>query len=130
MTTTVPSPTKILLAKILGWIVLPIPCLLRAWTAPPTYLSIKPLAVPMLRRVVDEWSWSLLNKWHGNSEDGVSGQQAVISLDGGKTYVWYASTFPSWTPQFAIAFAWSVWRNGANNLVRLTDHADIATPVS
>lgn len=102
------------LAVALGWVILPIPCLVRAWTVP-YYISIKPLPG---RAAVDLWRWKWLNSWYGNVEDGVSGQQARIWNTGGTALIPYASTFPSWVPQAAIAFAWSVWRNPANMLKR------------
>jgi hypothetical protein len=105
----------IAIAELLGFVILLPACLLHLWT-PPTYPSIKPLPNP-LRTHVDEWRWPLLNKWYGNSEDGVSGQQAFV-FDNAGHLIPYASTFPSWVPKWAIAYAWSAWRNGANNLKR------------
>lgn len=108
----------IALAEALGFLVLLPACLLRAWTAA-DYLSTKPIAeAPNHRATVDRWSWSWLNPWYANTEDGVSGQQAYIWNTGGTALVPYVSTFPSWVPQWCIAYAWSAWRNGANNLKR------------
>lgn len=113
-----PTSVKIAAAEVFGFLFLWIPCLLKAWT-PPIVPSIVPLPnydkPGPHRPLVDRWKWNWLNRWYGNIEDGVSGQQAWI-LNPGLT--WYPSTFPSWVPQCAVAFAWSVWRNGANNLKR------------
>ena len=106
----------IALAEILGFILLLPACLCHAWTAP-VYYSIKPAPAEQ-RMYVDRWSWGWLNKWYGNIEDGVSGQQAIIYVDDKGTLGYYASTFPSWTPKWFIAYAWSAWRNGANNIKR------------
>jgi hypothetical protein len=114
----------IAIAEVLGFIVLLPACLLHLWTEP-NYISIKPLAGRVL---VDEWSLPLLNKWYGNSEDGVSGQQAIVYDDAGHL-VPYASTFPSWVPKWAIAYAWSAWRNGANNIKRPSRTDGLNTPV-
>jgi hypothetical protein len=101
----------IALAEVLGFLFLWIPCLCNAWTEP-TNASIKPGHGP-----VDQWSWKFLNPWYANTEDGVSGQQALV-YDNTGHLVPYASTFPKWTPKWVIAYAWSAWRNGANNLKR------------
>lgn len=113
---------KIGLAIGLGVFLIPF-CFFRAWTAP-TYPSIKPwpsgtAGVGPSRPLVDEWSWSFLNAWYANVEDGVSGQQAWV-WDSTGVLVPYVSTFPSWMQSWswAIAIAWSVWRNNANNLKR------------
>ena len=106
---------KIALAELLGFIVLLPACLLHAWTTYPTYPSIKPLPSE-LRYRVDEWTWSWLNYWYANSEDGVSGQDAFVWVNG--QLVCYYETFPRWVPTWARAYAWSAWRNGANNLKR------------
>lgn len=112
---------KIILAIALGFSVLLIPCLFHLWTGP-TFPSIKPWpegtqGVGPSRPLVDEWRWELLNKWYGNSEDGVSGQYAWI-WNANNQLVPYYSTFPSWVPQWMKAYAWSAWRNNANNLKR------------
>lgn len=114
---------KVGFAEALGFLLLLPACLLRAWT-PPCFPSIKPLdhsTYPSItgRRVnVDRWHWGFLNAWYDNVEDGVSGAQAYVWNKGGTEYVPYSSTFPSWVPKWAIAYAWSAWRNGANNLKR------------
>jgi len=128
------SKFMIAVAEVLGFIVLPPFCIAKAWTGP-TYPSVKPWPwgqenVGPHRPFVDEWKWPLLNKWYGNSEDGVSGQHALI-WDSSNRLVSYASTLPSWMPEWAVAFAWSVWRNGANNIKRpvLDAGHDIASSV-
>ena len=112
---------KIIAAVALGFIVLLPACLFKAW-GDPTFPSIKPWPsgtenVGPYRPKVDEWSIPLLNKWYGNSEDGVSGERAWV-WDSTNKLVPYYSTFPAWVPQWAKAYAWSAWRNNANNLKR------------
>lgn len=119
---------KIILAVALGFFVLLPATLFHMWTGP-TFPSIKPCpdgsatiggygcVTGPARRYVDEWSLEILNKWYGNSEDGVSGKYAYI-WDANNNLVPYYSTFPSWMPQWAMAYAWSAWRNNANNLKR------------
>jgi hypothetical protein len=109
----------IALAQILGYFILLPACLAHAWTGP-EYLSIKTL--PGQRYFVDEWRWQWLNHWYANSEDGVSGRRAYIHRADG-LYVNYYWQFPAWMQdsylgQAAIAWAWSAWRNGANNIKR------------
>lgn len=101
-------------AELAGFVVLLPACLLRAWT-PATIPSTKPLPG---RQLVDTWRWRWLRPWYANVEDGVSGQQARVWNAGGTALVPYASTFPAWVPQWAIAYGWSAWRNGANNAKR------------
>jgi hypothetical protein len=103
---------KIAFAVAAGFFVLLPACLLHAWTG--LYPSIKPLPN---RTYVDVWRWQWLNYWYANSEDGVSGQQALVWTDA-NTLVWYPDTFPHWTPKWWIAYCWSAWRNNANNLKR------------
>lgn len=103
------------LAELAGFIVLLPACLCKAWTTP-NFLSIKPLAYEQ-RYYIDKWRWNWLNAWYANTEDGVSGQQAWIYDDKGHL-IPYASTYPSWTPKWVIAYGWSAWRNGANNIKR------------
>lgn len=112
---------KTVTAVALGFPALLLPCLFHLWTAP-TYPSIKPWPAGTpnagpYRPLVDEWRWNWLNYWYANSEDGVSGQQAWVWSADGKL-VPYASTFPAWVPEWAVAYCWSAWRNNANNLKR------------
>lgn len=110
---------KTVLIVALGVVLIPF-CILHAWTAP-AYPSIKPWPSGTenngpYRPTVDEWAWDLLNIWYANSEDGVSGQQAWIWVNG--ALVRYPDTFPTWVPAWLIAICWSVWRNNANNYKR------------
>jgi len=106
----------IALAEILGFILLLPACLFHAWTDA-TYPSSKPLPAHQ-RILVDQWRWQWLNKWYANIEDGVSGQQAIVYVDDKGTLGPYASLYPAWTPKWIIAYGWSAWRNGANNIKR------------
>lgn len=104
---------KIAFAEVAGFFVLAPACLTQSWTAP-TQESIKPLPD---RKLVDQWKWNWLNTWYANTEDGVSGQQALV-YDNKGNLIPYASLYPTWTPKCVIAYGWSAWRNGANNLKR------------
>lgn len=106
------------LAEILGFIVLLPACLLGAQHGP--YIqSIKPKETAKFERVyVDTWKWKWLNKWYANTEDGVSGFYAIVYVDNKGTLGYYSDTFPKWMPEWAIAYSWSAWRNGANNIKR------------
>lgn len=121
--TTIAQRAEVVLAVALGFFVLAVVSAAGAWTAP-TVPSVKPYprglgTDPPYRPLVDAWSWSLLNKWYGNPEDGVSAQQAWIwSKDVPPQLITYASTFPTWTPKGVIAYCWSAWRNNANQLKR------------
>lgn len=118
---------KMIFAEISGFFVLLPACMLNAWT-PPTYPSIKPVAMGgHPRPVVDVWKWQWLNYWYANPEDGVSGQQAWIFGPNG-TPIPYTQSFPAGTPKWVIAYCWSAWRNGANNLTRPTENPDLSTP--
>lgn len=122
------AAVRIVVAEVLGFIVLLPACILHAWTAP-TYPSIKPLPG---RATVDQWTWSWLNAWYSNVEDGVSAQQALLYLwvTDKYEYVPYASTYPSWVPKWVIAYAWSAWRNGANNIKRPLRTDNSASPAA
>lgn len=137
---------KVAFAVVAGFFVLLPAVLLHAWTAPPTFKSIKPWPSGTegqgpSRALVDEWRWKWLNKWYGNSEDGVSGQQAYIwerplapmplqpqLVPYMPAPVWAQGVHPSWLkPVYRTyiwlldswrAYAWSAWRNNANNLKR------------
>jgi hypothetical protein len=121
----------IALAEILGFLILPIPCIFHLWTEPNTVSSKTIVATNKApaRIYVDEWKWKWLNKWYGNSEDGVSGQQAIVWDDAGHL-VPYTSLYPSWVPKSAIAYGWSAWRNGANNIKRPLRTDGLNAPVN
>jgi hypothetical protein len=119
----IPTAVTIAVAEVAGFFVLLPASMLNAWTEPTT-VSSKPLrwaSPPYTKRTyVDQWRWQWLNSWYGNIEDGVSGQQAWVwgsGVNEGKL-VPYASLYPSWTPKWVIAYGWSAWRNGANNVKR------------
>ena len=91
-----------LIATIVGWVLLIPFCLSRAWTADIT--SIKD------GRPIDRWRWKPLNSIYGNPEDGVSGQTALVWVDGSLTFYRRGA----WAPW--RAYLWSAWRNSADNL--------------
>jgi hypothetical protein len=112
---------KIIFAVAAGFFILPPAAIIGGFTAPTTP-SVKPWpsgtkCMGPFRPSVDEWKWSWLNPWYANTEDGASGQQAWV-WNASNQLVPYASTLPSWLPKWAIALAWSMWRNNANNLKR------------
>jgi len=91
-----------LVAMVIGWIVLIPFCLVQAWTS--DAVSIKD------GRQIDRWSWRPLNAIFGNPEDGVSGQTALIWVNGvPSTYLPNA-----WAPW--RAYCWSGWRNSCDGL--------------
>lgn len=116
---------KIALVEALGFVILPWFCMAHSWTI--GLSSIKPWpsgseGVGPHRTEIDLWKWPKLNTWYMNVEDGVSGQQAWVwvtpKMPGPDSLVRYPDLFPKWMPAWCIAFAWSVWRNGANNVKR------------
>ena len=120
-----PSKIKIAFAEAAGFVILLPACILRKWSSSATAPSIKPQITntysgTVERPMVDTWAWTWLNPWYGNVEDGVSGQQAWVWDDNGHQ-VPYTSLYPAWTPKWAIAYGWSAWRNGANNIKRPTN---------
>ena len=112
---------KIGFAESMGFVILLPACVLHKWTDA-TVPSSKPIVVDtrrgtFYRPTVDQWSWSWLNAWYANVEDGVSGQQAWV-WDANGHQVPYPSLYPAWVPKWVIAYGWSAWRNGANNIKR------------
>lgn len=98
-----------LACMVLGFLVLPLPCLLHAWETSP-YPSINPAH----KGQIDRWSWPLNAIW-GNPEDGVSGLDALVwggGADAGKR-VPYWSTCAS---KALRAYVWSAWRNSCDQL--------------
>lgn len=94
-----------LLATVLGLFLLIPFCVLQAWTQDD---SIE------VGRKIDRWSWKPLNLVYGNSEDGVSGLNALIWNAEGTARVPYMPN--AWAPW--RAYLWSGWRNSANGLKR------------
>lgn len=91
-----------LIAMMAGWLVLIPFCLARAWVQDEK--SVKD------QRPIDRWAWRPLNVLYGNREDGVSGQTALIWVDGVLSpYMPHA-----WAPW--RAYCWSAWRNSCDNL--------------
>lgn len=99
---------------VLGWFLLIAPCLLRAWKM--NGASIKQWPAPyehLNGRQIDTWSWRIL-RWLGyhNSEDGDSGQTALIwgsGADAGKLVAYANPKWPRWS-----AYCWSALRNSAD----------------
>ena len=85
---------------LLGFAVLALPCALEAWEASP-YLSINPAH----KGRIDRWSWAWLNPIWGNPEDGVSGQTALIWLNG----VTEGPYWPGCPSPRLRAYAWSAF---------------------
>ena len=94
-----------LACTVLGWVVLPLPCLLQAWELSPT---------PSINdgRRIDRWTWGVLNPIWGNPEDGVSGQTALVWLNG----VTQGSYWPTCPSAALRAYVWSAWRNSCDPL--------------
>jgi hypothetical protein len=90
-----------LVATVLGWLVLIPACLAQAWALGAT--SIKD------GRAIDRWKWKWL--WpYQNPEDGVSGQTALIWVNG-RLAPYMPGAHPAWR-----AYCWSAWRNSADSL--------------
>ena len=91
---------------VLGWFLLLPFCLRQAWDGPTRHrLSNKGDG-----REIDTWRWRPLNRIYGNPEDGVSGQCAIIYLNGNASpYMPHASAW--WR-----AYCWSALRNSCDNL--------------
>lgn len=91
-----------LLAMVLGWIVLIPFCLAQAWTM--DTISTKD------GRLIDRWSWHPLNQIYDNVEDGVSGQTALVWINGSLTH-YMPNAWAPWR-----AYCWSAWRNSCDSL--------------
>lgn len=109
-------------AEALGFVILLPLCIFHLWTEP-VYDSIKPETIKegdhlFYRDRVDQWRWNWVNRWYANTEDGVSGQYAIVYIDSRGNLGLYPDLFPRWTPRWLVAYCWSAWRNGANNVKR------------
>lgn len=92
------------LAATLFGLILLIPfCLAQAWNPAESTL--------WKGRVIDCWSWTPLNWVYGNPEDGVSGQTALIWLNGTTQGRYQPDANPAWR-----AYRWSALRNSCDNL--------------
>lgn len=96
---------KIGAAILLGVPVIAVAALCKVYQGP-IHDSIKPG-----HGKIDYWSWQWMNYWWANTEDG-NGLYAVVNGAA------YRTLLPSWMPDWMIVFAWSAWRNNANNLKR------------
>lgn len=115
---------KIPFAIIVGAPLILVASYFQLWTEP-NYPSIKPWPsgtpnVGPHRPFVRQWQIRWMNWWYMNTEDDLTGGDGAWIWDKSTPpkLVRYDSTFPSWVPKWAIAFAWSAWRNNANNLKR------------
>ena len=102
---------------VVGWFLLLPFCVRQAWVAPngdppvteAVYLPWSFSDKDGSRRI-DCWAWLPLNWVYGNPEDGVSGQCAIIYLNGNASpYMPHASAW--WR-----AYCWSALRNSCDNL--------------
>lgn len=90
-----------LIAMVIGWFLLIIPCALRAWKPVEQIYTPDWVPVGTSKPTIQIWTWNWLNKVWGNDEDGVIGP------------TWYNTTA---IPSAKLAYLWSAWRNSANNL--------------
>ena len=91
-----------LIAMVIGWGLLIPFCVLQIWVR--NAKSIKD------GRIIDTWAFPI-NAVYGNPEDGVSGQCALIWLNG-TTQGPYMPNAPVWWR----AYCWSAWRNSVDGL--------------
>ncbi len=87
-----------LIAMIVGWFLLIIPCTLGAWR-PIQQIYTPEWMDSYYKKGIYVWSWDWLNSIWGNDEDGVVGI-TDYNPPGGRFK----------------AYLWSAWRNSANNL--------------
>ena len=88
-----------LIAMVVGWFLLIIPCALGAWEPELQIYQPDWAATEGSRKMINIWSWDWLNNVWGNDEDGVTGIPAYNKTE---------SRFK--------AYLWSAWRNSTNNL--------------
>lgn len=102
---------------VIGWILLIPFCLLQFWSGDFNVPSIGDK-----ERKIDVWRWVWLNKIYGNPEDGVSGRQALIWVNGVlspympppkwlRPVKWQMWLWNAWR-----AYCWSAWRNSTDNM--------------
>lgn len=93
-----------MLAMIIGWILLIVPCAMRAWVeVEQIYQADWQVLQGLPKKKIKIWAWRWLNAIWGNDEDGV-----VSGLRGNVEYNPNGSRFK--------AYLWCAWRNSANNL--------------
>lgn len=102
------SKTKQALWMVAGWFILIPFCLARCWE--PCESTINPFG--RAPRPITLWRSAWLNSIYGNREDGVSGAEALIWVNGER--VPYRPN--TWAP--LRAWLWSAWRNSTNELSR------------
>jgi hypothetical protein len=91
-----------LVAAVVGWVVLIVPCLRKSWHDTPSPFNPA--------RTVDAWNSRGLQAIFGNPEDGVSGQHALIWLNGTTQGEYMPGADPRWR-----AYCWNA-RNSADQL--------------
>lgn len=93
---------------VLGYFLLILPCLALAWE--PCESTINPFG--RTPRPISRWIKPWFNTIYGNREDGVSGAEALVWVNGER--VPYRPN--TWPP--LRAWLWSAWRNSTNELSR------------
>jgi hypothetical protein len=91
-------------AMVVGWFLLIPLCVAQAWEMS---------SVPSIKdgsRPIDRWSWRWVGVLYDNPEDGVSGAQALVWLNG-QQVPYMPKAWAPWR-----AYCWSAWRNSADNL--------------
>ena len=93
-----------LVCMVLGFVILPLPCLLHAWEIS---------GAPSINdgRRIDRWKWKWLF-WANNPEDGVSGLTARVWVNG----VTQRAYWPTCPSAALRAYVWSAWRNSCDAL--------------
>ena len=93
-----------LAAMAIGWVLLIPLCVAQAWEMSPA-----PSIKDGVRRI-DRWKWRWVGLVFDNLEDGVSGAQALVWVDG-QQVPYMPNAWPPWR-----AYCWSAWRNSADAL--------------
>lgn len=89
-----------LVAMVIGWFILIIPCALGAWKpVDRVYCPMWMEQQGLPKGTIYIWKLNWMNAVWGNDEDGVTGP------------LWYNDPISKWR-----AYLWSAWRNSANNL--------------
>lgn len=89
---------------VLGWVLLIPVCVRQAW-----FVSALP-SIKDGKRTIDRWQFAPLGCIYDNPEDGVSGQYALVWVNG------VTSLYMPHAPAWWRAYCWSAWRNSCDNL--------------